>query len=172
MEEELKKLTENSKEFFKFKKFVNENREALRNIIGLDMQMLAEQLEIALKLNGGFYRSKDENIVIHVKGIEIYPNAPGDLKRCGFNGESNGVFLHVCTVVNKKDEKSISQTAITPYQINYLLNSKTYRKATEEEYKAAYNDVVKATGEGYSEPYDAKTYLKIAKKYNKYISKL
>ena len=77
-------------------KLMDENKEIVNEICGLEIETLYEHLQLAKKYNKGYYKNKDGEYLF-VKGIEVTNNT-GDLCRMGFNGETRGVWVHYCLI--------------------------------------------------------------------------
>ena len=87
-------------EIAKIEEFFNKHEDVFKEISGLTYHILKDNLEEAVKYNRGYYKN-DKGEYLYLKGIEV-TNDTGNLCRMGYNGEDRGVWVHFCSVTDKK----------------------------------------------------------------------
>ena len=134
------------------KKLMDENKEIVNEICGLEIETLYEHLQLAKKYNKGYYKNKDGEYIF-VKGIEVTNNT-GDLCRMGFNGETRGVWIHYCIIsdilcVNTNEPIYVFDSKFNPY----FTEPKKLMKPTT---KRAFNMKMKSVISKMAKPYESK----------------
>lgn len=159
----------NPKLLERIKEFANEHRDVLKEISGLTNYILIKQLQEACKYDRGYYKN-DKGEYIYVKGIEV-TNDTGNLLRMGFNGEDNGVWIHISEV----DEKSVRYRDIPifvftgKFDENFTPKDELMRPTTKEDFEDAVKRATENIISDYPQKREPEEYLYVALEWAKLV---